>query len=306
MHCNTLKIVLYWIIPIGLVLAGVFAYLLLGNSVYFSDRLFVVYKDANNKSQAIMIALTRYNTIPHLYEYHYRASWVGHDSAVVWKDYEYRSFASIFKPVDFIKKIINTNNENILEENYAISIELDNKKIDIDLKQMTGDFLINNSLDRFTYINMGTTTVVIDGRSYPASFVLNKSASMNYIKSMREQAVAARGMVAFFSDLAGELFYTDITTVFEEKSRYMSHAWVLNKNGKTLKKDTGEKIVLASNTKDGIVLDLANFHKAKVGLKKISSFREGGTFYNLLEGELVDENGTRIVTGFSLEYDDTK
>lgn len=306
MKSSILKITIYWIIFIALILSLMLSYLFLSNSNFFSDRLFVLYKDDNNNSNVLMIKLTKYNIFPHFYHYEYIVSLTGKNTKTILKEYEYNSIKNNFKATDFIKNIINTNNENILNEDYAMSLNINNKKIDIDLRDMTGDFLINNTLERLTYVNMGSSTIMIDGIKYKADFVLNKTASVSYRQLILDQSVDARGTAVFFSDMSGGLYYVDISHVFEEGSKYMSHAWALNKNEQILKKDVGEKVVLVSNNKGSVVFNLPAFNNARVKLDKVADFSFRKTSYNLLEGELVDDNGEKIIAGFNLNYDDSK
>jgi hypothetical protein len=299
MKNNIAKIIIYWIILILSILIPSVGYLLFGSASYFSDRLIILYKDEENNNHSVMVELTRYNIFPFYNQFKYNISLADSQREVFTKKYEFSSFDNFFKSADFIKKINNTNNENILSEGYVVGIDVDGKKIDIDLGEMTNDFLINNSLERLTYINMGPTVIVVDGVAHSADYVLNKTASIKYLKSTSYPK--STGLALFFSDTLGELYYVDITKVLNSKSKYVSHSWALNKNNQILKKDVGEQVKLISNNEKNIILDLPNFNNARVKLNKISEFSLV-VDNNLLSGEIVDSEGERIITGYSISY----
>ena len=59
---------------------------------------------------------------------------------------------------------------------------IDNNNYQVDIENMRGDFLINNTLERFTYVYMGKTEIIVNGKKYAANYVLNMKASINYGK----------------------------------------------------------------------------------------------------------------------------
>lgn len=290
----------HWILVIILLVVLVMVYLFFSNSFFRSDRLLVLFVDEAGRRNSLMIQLSRYDVFPHRYNYTYSYNLMRENSKTLSGWIEYTSFDTDFKERGFLSEISNINNENTLNENYLLRLEIDGREFKIDLKNMTGDFLVNNSLERFTYLNMGNTMIIIDGKEYSADFALNKTASSDYLKLQREQAVDSVGSVMFLSDEQGGLYYVDITDVPDKSSRYSSHKWALYKKGDTLKKDVSNISLMRDGNEQ--MLNLPIFEDASLKINNsINSFSEKVT-YSLLSGDLIDNNGEKRITGFGLNY----
>lgn len=297
------KRIIYWLIPTIVVISLLIIHLIFRDSSLFSDRIFILYKDSDNNTNALMVRISKYDILPHFYHYEYLVSLTGNDMETKVKKYDYNSIKNNYRETDFIKNIKNENNENILNENYSMKIEIENTKFDISLKDMTGDFLINNSLNRFTYVNMGTTEISIDGTNHKANFILNKTASTDY-KDLMSQFPDSKGIAIFFADASGTQYYVDISEVFEISSSYLSHTWVLKKKDQILEKHVGEGPLLITNDNNNIILDLPIFNNARAEFKKIKEFYLANNFYSLIEGKLINDNEEKTITGFALYYND--
>lgn len=302
MRNKTFKVILLWLLAVVLVIAIPVSYLLFKKTLYFSDRVMVLFDDGNNAQNALIVELVSYEMFPHYFHHTYFAVLVDENKHSYSSSFEFNSFDSNFQNRDFIKNIQKQNNENILDEDYRLNIEIGQKNIDIDLKDLRGDFLINNSLERFTYMNLGNTKIKVNDSEYSANFALNRTSSINHGKLILEQNVRSAGNAIFLADNDGTLYYSDLTDVPANDTLYMSHAWAINKDGNILRKDVGEQIMLTHLSNEKFILDLPNFDNAYVKINKVFVL-SGIIDYSLLKGELIDEKGEEIIHGFSIQYD---
>lgn len=277
-------------------------YLLTYDYSSYSDRMTLLYA-IEGKSQATMIELRSYETLPHLYHQTYSVVDITEGMKPFWDSVSVNSLSKEFEAQEFVYEIQKANNENILDEDYFINLRANGKDIKVDLRDLRGDFLVNNSLERFTYVNMGETKVSVNGKTYPAAFSLNRKASVNYKKVLEDQSVGAAGNAIFLSDNLGQVYYADVTQVSEQKTKYLSHAWALNKNHGLLKKEVGERVLLNEMDPYTYHLTISPFDGADFNLKKVSTIFLGQINYSLLEGYISDIEGERKVIGFSLDYD---
>lgn len=294
-----------WLLLVVALIALIGAYVFFGNSGYRSDRLFILYNDEQNGRSALMVQLTKYGLMPLVDHYQYKIVLLADNAETYAKQYEYDAIVAPFKTDDSIIKFDNPNNENILSEGLALTAKAGGKIFNIDLKNMAGDFLINNSLNRLTYVNMGTTTIAVDGKEYAADFSLNKTLSVDK-KFIYNQAIGSRGAAVFFSDATGGLYYADVSDVPDNSTNYISHAWALRKQGQTLNKDVGENVTLTANNDGKMTIGISSFGGASAELNTAKQYYSNRLFYDLLNGTLTDNGGTRAINGTSLYYDTSK
>ncbi|MBT4849407.1 hypothetical protein HON36_00980 [Candidatus Parcubacteria bacterium] len=302
MKIKTSKVIILWLLVVILSIAVPLSYLLFNKSLYFSDRIIVLFNDENNANHALIVELVSYEMAPYYYHHTYFAILLDEKKNSHTKSHEFNSFNGDFQAKDFIKNIKKENNENILDEDYLISLQINNKNIEIDLTDLRGDFLINNSLDRFTYMNLGNTEIKINGQGQQADFAMNRTSSINHGKLMLSQNVRAKGQAVFLADKDGALYYTDITNVPENSTNYMSHAWSINKHDNVLRKDVSERINITDIDQESYILDLPHFDNAYIKINKTFIY-PGIIDYALLRGELIDNHGEKIIRGFSMQYD---
>lgn len=281
--------------------------LFIGNSHYHSDRLIVIYEGDGGRRSTIAVELTRYTTFKHLYSFQYTASVIPEHSIAYSMNHRFNSINGGFQKGGFVKNIKAINNENTLDEDFAIELELGGRSIGINLENMTGDFLINNTLERFTYVNMGTTTITVDGVGYNAYYAFNKTASADVEKMMMKQRVQANGFISFFSDGTGGLYYVDVARVYDDiATGYTSHSWALYKRDGIMKKVVGEQVSSITDSPDRVRFRLADFDDTLVELNKVSENPFWSESQYFVKGELVDDKGVRKIVGFSKHYDDRK
>lgn len=304
---NIIKYALYWTAFIWVCTWGIFLYMYLFTSEYLWDRFIFLYKDEQNNNKVLMVQLLKYsNLFPYNHHYIYSAILTGENTKTYSKKYEFSSMNNLFLAKDFIKTIHNTNNENTLHENYALNLELNELKIWIKIDNMTGDFLINNSLNRFTYANLWTTNLSINNKNYKANFILNKVTAHNSLIHNFIENVQSKWIVTFLSDAWNNIYSIDITDVYKTNTNYISHAWLINKNGAILQKEVWEQVKLISNDKKNIIFTFSWWNHSKVILNKMVNLSSKNEIYNFSKWILINDNGSKEVIGFSIMYDDKK
>jgi hypothetical protein len=277
----------------GFLLSLFACYFFLYRSVYFCDRLILLYKDADRVDHSIMVELIKFGNITPVH--HFRYTLVAADGLLRndTKKYEFDQIRDAFVPGGFVKSLKRSNNPNTLSESFAMEFEVGGSVVRVDLRDLRGDFLINNSLNRFTYANMGRTVIEVDGRSYPADFMLNKAVQTGSIKSMVTEKIVSNGVIAFVSDGVGKTYYSDITHVYESNTDYLSHAWAISRYGDLLRKEVGPRVNLVANDERRFDLNLPAFDRAAIKMKKIVKFASNVDTYDFLAGEVSDTEGKR-------------
>lgn len=302
MTSRYLKIVLVWLGAILIVATVPFGLYKVSKYTFRADRISLIYQDENNATHVVMIQLLSYEYFPKVYSHDYFVLEMAEDEYPYWDVHTFNTIKEDFRPNDFVTSIVRENNENTLNEDYAVSVRLRDSLLEVDLQDLTGDFLVNNALERFTYLNMGETRIHVNGKPYTAKFALSRKASIDLGQLQEDQKHALRGSVLFLTDSEGELFYTDVTDATVNNGKYNSHAWSLNRHGDVLQKDVGSQIELQSTSRSHI-LDLPKFDEAHFSLNKNDVVYLRSNYYNLLSGGVVDAEGERIIKGFSFEYD---
>ncbi len=271
---------------------------------YSSSRFVLLFEDENNIENVLILKLTSREIFPHFYKHGYSAILINEKRSFNSEQHLYKTFSKSFKANNFISRFENINNENILNENYFLNFKINDKNFNLELKNLTNDFLINNSLDRFAYINMGETNIVVNDIEQPAYFVVNKMTSMDYKKILKLQDIEAEGEVVFLVNNEGEMYYADTTNVVKGKGNYLSHSWALNKNNDILKKSVSKEIKFSSE--DDYALEIPAFDNSYFRMKKSNIAAQGKTKYSIIKGELISDKGEKKVKGFGLNYNTVK
>lgn len=267
---------------------------------FYNDSLTLLYKNDIGQDQALVVELFRIETLPHIYKQYYIATEINDQKN---KKSSYTKFYSRKSTViekDFVKKFSNKNNYNILTEDYLIVFELDNKEYTVDILNMHGDFIVNNSLERLTYTNMGTTDLSIDGEKYPTNYLLIKNLSTDVSKSVADNTLKSITNHEFIVDEDGGSYLVDNTIVTNPTDDYISHLWVLCKKGKLLeKKVNGSNIEYNTNNK---IVSITNFcfdQSVKINEEEKSKFDTSETY--LISGEIFDaKNNSKKIKGLNL------
>jgi len=290
-----------WVISICLIFITliVFYFIFFYSYSFYNDRLTILYKDNNQKDQALMVELYRIEKFPFIYRHYYVAKSIDDENN---KKYSYTKAYSRTGGVlekNFIKKFLNNNNYNTLNEDYFINLEVDNKEYIISLPDLHGDFILNNSLPRLTYINMGQTNISIDNTIYPAQFLLTKNLSNDSSKSVADDTLESITNHEFLADTEGGLYLVDSTFVENPKDDYTSHLWVLCKKGSFLEKRINEVDVKYNVENKIISINNICFNQNVIIDDSNENNNKNSNEY-LITGQITDNNKTKKIKGLNL------
>ncbi len=267
---------------------------------FFNDRLTLLYTDNNNQNQSLTINLFREEVIPHIYKHIYTVA--SNDQANSVK-YAYNKHYSTHKFVStdtIVSSFVNNNNYNTLNEEYSISVRLNNTTYDIKLPSMDGDILLNKDLYRLTYSNIGSGDIVVNSHNYKANFVLDKTLSNNARKSVAGANLQSKTNHAFLFDTDNNYYLIDTTIVTNPTDNYTSHVWTACKQGSVTEKSVSAGPIVFSN--NNIIESINNvcFGKSLTINNKQSISILNDTDY-LVSGFVTDQNNvTKNLMGVNL------
>lgn len=210
---------------------------------YYRDRLVLVGQE-QGEDFALVIELTRHELLPFLYTHSYTLDYL--DSDKTYSQIAFvQSISSAVKNKKFLSNFSNTNNYNTSEETYAATIQFADEHFAVDLTDLRGDFIVNNSAERLTYVNMGETVMMHNGNKVKVSYLLSKSSSTDADAVALDNAVAYFGQHTFFSVDSGDMYLIDASEVDQNDTNYTSHKWLLHKDARSnLKKYINQEITL--------------------------------------------------------------
>ncbi|EKD76039.1 MAG: hypothetical protein ACD_43C00244G0006 [uncultured bacterium] len=270
---------------------------------YYNDRLIVYYQDEAEKSNALLVDLTSYNILPYYYghEYHVIAF---NDEKTIEKKYNFHTTSSAISADGFLTEHVNINNYNLQDESYSLQLGVNNQQYSIDLQNLPGDFIVNNTLQRLTYVNLGNTTILVDGKLYDAQFALTKTLSSNIAQATLGVGVTGSGDNIFLADQQGGLYLIDQTEITSGAGEYDSHNWVLYKKGTILKKFVDfDNFELSNITDSTVKLNVSSLDNATMTLHPLSTKQNDRSIYYLFDGEIIDNLGERLLGGLRLHYE---
>lgn len=286
---------------------SIILYIYLFSCNYIADRFIIFYQDENKNNNVLMIELVKYyNILPlnHSYVYSFILTWEWVKTKS--KIYKFDSYKDYFIKNWFINNIKNENNENTLIENYDIDLKTEDLNISFSLKNMNWDFLINNSLNRFTYENMWSTNIIINWKKYNANFVLNKARASNSIIYNIKENIKSKWIVSYFTDMKWNIFSIDITNVYKTNTNYISHAWFINKNNDILKKVVWKNVKIIKNTDDKIIYNITDDNNLDISLDKVKTFSSWTQESSFLKWIINNSKESFNIIWFSDMYDDYK
>ncbi len=282
---------------------GVIIWIVSFPETYQKDRLIVHFSTPEQEHNILLVELTRYSVFPYVYQHQYTAKFIN-EKVGTEENQQFKSLSSAVAGKDFLTSFSNSNQYNLLDEDYTLEVDIDGNQYAIDLQNLTGDFLINNSLERFTYLNLGTTTITINNRAYDASYSLNKTASTDITKTTLQDDVSGSGNSIFFTDDQGGVYTIDMTQVDTGAGEYDSHNWLVYKNGHTLQKAANvADLTLENETTQNPSLDVVLFNNARITFTELAHLKKRDKTYSLLSGEITDDVGTRQLGGLRMRYE---
>lgn len=304
MHSKLLWVGLGFLLLIGGVVAGI---LYQFNNDYYYDRLLVHYQDQAGADHALLIELRRYSLLPYYYQHEYTiksfaAAGTEHTETV------FNTMSPNIVAHDFLTSFSDDNHYNLQDEDYRLAVEFDHQQYLINLPNLTGDGLVNNALERFTYVNMGNTEVSIDGQSYSAAFALTKNLSIDVDKATLSEGTKGTSNSIFLTDQQGRFYLIDSTNVTAGATEYDSHNWTLYKQGKVVQKiiDADPLTITRSDRSLGgksLTIDHPELAASQMNLSSISNLHNQHKAYDLVVGTIIDDAGERPVMGLSSYYD---
>lgn len=292
-----------YILLIICIIVGIVVWLISFPETYHKDRLIVYFSTPEQANNILLVELTRYSVFPYVYQHQYTAKVINEQTGTE-KNQEFKSFSNTVTEKDFVTHFSNDNQYNLLDEDYALEVDIDGNHYSIDLQNLTGDFLINNSLERFTYLNLGTTTITINNRTYDASYSLNKTASTDISKTTLQDDISGSGNSIFLADNQGGVYTIDMTEVDSGAGEYDSHNWTAYKNGHILQKEANvADLTLENATTPNPTLDLVLFNNARITFTELAHLKKRYKTYSLLSGEITDDTGQRLLGGLRMKYE---
>lgn len=210
---------------------------------YYRDRLVLVGQE-QGEDFALVLELTRHELLPFLYTHSYTIDYL--DANKTYSQIALlQTLSSTVKNKKFLSNFSNTNNYNTSEETYAATIQFADEHFAVDLTDLRGDFIVNNSAERLTYVNMGQTVITHNGNKINVSYLLSKGSSTDADAVALDNAVTYFGQHTFFSADSGDMYLIDASEVDQNDTNYTSHKWLLHKDARSnLKKYINQEITL--------------------------------------------------------------
>ncbi len=200
---------------------------------YFRDRLTLTNQDATENPWMVEVDLNRKEQSRNRFIHYYSATLFQDGKQQTIKTNFYSKNPKI-KADKFLQKFENQMFDDLsTRETYALSMEIEGKKIEIELENMDGDFITKNDITYTRYLSAGTANVTINGQTFKANAALEKAYSSDHSKYVffpGLDKLKSRTYRFLIWDQDHNFYLLDNSTVSEESPYYRPHTWILYKN----------------------------------------------------------------------------
>ncbi len=200
---------------------------------YFRDRLTLTNQDATENPWIVEIDLSRKEQSKNRFVHYYNATLFQDGKQQTIKTNFYSKNPEI-KAGQFLQKFENKIFDDLsTRETYTLSMEIEGKKIDIELENIDGDFITKNDITYTRYLSAGNANITIDGQSFKANAALEKAYSSDHSKYVffpGLEKLKSRTYRFLIWDEDHNFYLLDNSTVSEENPYYRPHTWILYKN----------------------------------------------------------------------------
>lgn len=199
---------------------------------YFRDRVILANHDSEN-SWILELDLNRKQNEKNKYIHYYNATLFqnGKKESI---NTNFHSNSPEIKSNNFLKKFENTTFEDLsTRESYVFKIQIGDKEINADLKNLEGDFITKNSIVYTRYMSEGDAEVTINDKEFTVEASLEKTYSSDHSKYIffpGLSQLSSRTYRFLIWDEDGNFYLLDNSTVNKENPYYRPHTWILYKN----------------------------------------------------------------------------
>lgn len=276
--------------------------------IFNNDTIFL-YGDDSGKPFYLEVDMNRKQMPNGLFEHYYYLVGV-HDGVDVGKYHYSLSSTTTIVPTAFIQDIERKPFSDLsTREEYYGSVSLGDVPVSFEVHGIEGDFLTKNSPLYTRFESVGTGTVRFEGREISVHALVEKSYSDDFSKYVffkgYDKLVALTRQFSLW-DEAGNFYFSDQSNVTSNTPDYTSHTWLLHKNsakGYTQKSFASEIIAhtIFGRPETTWSITAPDFNNARITLSLVKYIDDGDTQTRkraLVQGEITDTEGTRMISGF--------
>lgn len=270
---------------------------------YFYERIVVSGQDKSDQPVFLVLEAIRQQTSLKRYDHSYSISFLYHGK-------KYNEAAFFHSPSETIQtnEFITAFNYSVMEEttqeNYNLDFRVGGKNIEIDLRDLEGDFLVKNSLDYIRYISPGKAVVKIDKEQIYADGMVDKilSNDSSELFISANTKLVANSIIVWDKD--GNSYHVDVTDVHSTNTSYKSHKWVLYKNsdGTVSRKLYEVELIIEKgqgNRPMKWIILIPAMRNTQIILDTMPFVTQNDTeFTGMAQGKIQDNNGQKDVQGY--------
>lgn len=272
---------------------------------FFADRFVVVGKTDVGEKFLLNIDINRKERVDSAFEHYYLGKLLtGNDT---WSFYEDRTApdTGVLSDLFFSRFQAEEAADHSARNTFTFSFMHGGKAYTIVTEELSADFLTKNTPEYTWYTSAGKARVSVDGISFPAQVMYQKTYSTDYrptiffaggdtLKSETTQFV--------LWNKKGDFYFTDNTKVEEAHPAYASHFWALKKTAEGVMYKTFEGYARKESSDQGVsfVSSIPSFDNANLSLDVVVPME--GSDEGWVEGVLKNAGNTELVYGLGYHH----